>query len=412
MPVDFNRIPPRVAVPPAPRVSVVSWGLLLAIVLAASFTFSAEHWSANHPGDTLKFAMRAGAYPLLAWAFLLALWLAYGHVRRSQAIAKNRVSDEAEMACHSSASEPIAVLGQAWCFSSDDNENSAEVSRRGTLKLASRNSAYAPDKVVLARWIDLPGSPFFPGNALSESARHRAAASWILENLIAKIQSQLHDFPSGTRIQVLVHGQTRLAISELDVLVDEQLKKTAPSLRFDVSTTDAVLPLFATDAWLDGRRNGNIILLIALQLHDAISRLISDGIAETGVALLVSPVTFTRDAFQSSVRLHRPAQGPFDSVSDVLGLATRWGRTTPACASPAWSHGVAIEQLNEFRLERNSGDRLKVDALEESVGNCSGAGSWLALAMAAECANASGKEQLVISGEGNGFTALVCRTKT
>jgi len=411
MPVDFNRVPPRVTVPAAPKPSILAWGLLLAVILAASSALSILLWPKGTPVNTLRFVACAAGYPVLGWAFLLVLRLLYGHVRRSQALATNRVSDEAEAACHRLASVPLAILGQAWCFSSNAEDNAVEGVQGNTLKLVTRNSAHAPDKAVRARWIELPASPFFPGNALAESARHRTVLGWILNELIGKLEPQLKALRTSTRLKVQMHGQTRLKIDAVEALLREQLTKTVPFLRLEISTSEAVPPLFATDAWVDNRQRGGVCLFIAVQLRNAISELISDGLAEAGAALLVGPVRFAEGAVQSTVRLHRPAQGSFDNASVGLDLAVRWGRTTFARASPAWSHGVADEQMEALRPQREATDRLRVCALEHSVGNCSGAGSWLALAFAAECAHRSEKEQLVIAGEGDGFTTLVCRTK-
>src|SRR6266702_5118384 len=126
MPIDFARVPPRVAVPEAPQPSRLRWAILLVMTMCLGAALAIALWPAGRPTDTVWFWLCVIVYPALAWAFLLCCRLAYSYARRSSAIAHNTVSEGEEENCHKLASEPLVVLGHGWCFSADDQENSVE----------------------------------------------------------------------------------------------------------------------------------------------------------------------------------------------------------------------------------------------------------------------------------------------
>ncbi|MCC8392458.1 hypothetical protein LJ656_07645 [Paraburkholderia sp. MMS20-SJTR3] len=412
MPVDFNRVPPRVDVPPAPQISLILWTVLLVLVMAAGAALTIGLWPTGSPTGTLGFWFCIVGYSLLGWALLLVSWLGYGYGRRNQAIATNRVSDKAEQACHALASTPLAILGHAWCFAADDPENSLEGVLAGADLAKLRPSAAVADTDVNARWLDIPDMPFQAGNELAEHARHHAVCTWLIERLINRLLPQLRVLPARTRLQVELHHQSRLKSAAVETRLRELIAERAPALKVDMVSGERARSLFRTDAWLDNRDVNMAHLLVAIELRDAISAVLSDGVAEAGVALLVGRPRLASPASSSGLRLHRPARATLDAAARTLELAARWGQASRERLRTVWAHGLPLDSVSAVRQAAPLVDGAQWNVLEASVGDCSGAGSWLALALAAESARTTGDPQIVLCGEGEELIALMCRKQT
>ncbi|KUY84498.1 hypothetical protein [Burkholderia sp. RF4-BP95] len=412
MPVDFNRVPPRVAVPPAPQPSVLVWTSLLVLMMGAGAALAIMLWPAGAPTNTLWFGFCLAGYPFMAWAFLLCAWLGYGYVRRNQAIAFNRISDEAEQRCHAVAGRPLAILGHAWCFAADDSENSLEGILTGTELAKLRPSGAVADTEINARWLDIPEMHFQPGNELAEHIRHHAVCTWLLERLIDRLLPQLQRLPPQTKLQIELHHRSRLKSEAVEVQLREVLSKRVAVLKVDIVPGEHTIPLFRTDAWHDKRDVNTAHLMIAVELRDAISAVLSDGVAEAGVALLVGHPRVTSSATPVGLWLHRPAKGAFDAAARTIELAARWGRSSCDRLRTVWGHGLTGDKVSAVRQAALFPNETRWIALESSVGDCSGAGAWLAVVLAAENAQTTGDPQLVLCGEDEGLIALMCRKQT
>ncbi len=412
MPVDFSRVPPRAAVPLPLQVSMATWAILLVLVMGAGAGLTIMLWPTDSPTNTLWFWFCVAGHPFLAWAFLLFAWLGYGYGRRNQAIAMNRVSDDAEQACHALASRPLAILGHAWCFSADDSENSLEGVLRGAELTKLRPSAAIADTEVNARWLIIPDMHFQPGNELAEHARHHAVCTWLVERLIDRLVPQLRALPPQTKFQVELHQQSRLKSGAVEAHIRKLIAERVPALKVDMLSGEHSPSLFRTDAWLDNREFSMAQLLIAIELRDAISAVLSAGVAEVGVALLVArPHLASPASYSTGLRLHRPAKATLDAAARTLELVTRWGQSSRNRLRTVWAHGLDRDSLSAVRQAASLADETQWNALETCVGDCSGAGPWLAVALAAESARTTGDPQMVLSGEGKELIALMCRTQ-
>lgn len=411
MPIDFARVPPRVAVPEPPRPSKLLWAVLLGVVMCLGAALAIFLWPAGRPTNTVRFWFCVIGYPLLAWAFLLCCHLGYAYARRSVAIANNRVSNDEELKCHKLASAPLAVLGHAWCFSCDDQENGIEGLVNGSVKMVSRSSRAVPELDVKARWLELPKKPFHAGNELTEHARHRVVSDWLLNRLVDGIGVELAALPGRTALQVDLCIRSEMDLANVRARLQELIAARAPALRVTVEASGEHLSLFKTDAWHDGLKPGEAHLLIAIQLRKAVSERLQDGVAETGVALLLGHPAIVRNmpANGTSLRLHRPAIGASDTASKPLELAARWGQADSTYIKTVWSHGLAEELVRSLKSSRQFGEQTRWVDLGATVGTCDGAGAWLATALAAEHASLTGDPQLVLTQEGNDMVALVCR---
>ncbi|KUY57101.1 hypothetical protein [Burkholderia sp. RF2-non_BP3] len=412
MPVDFNRVPPRVVVPPPPRVSMIVWTILLVLVMGAGAGLTIMLWPPGRPTNTLWFWFCVVGYPFLAWAFGLFAWLGYGYACRNQALATNRVSDEAEQACHALAARPLAILGHAWCFTANDAENALDGILNGTELSTLRPSSAVADSDVHARWLDIPDQPFYPGNELAEHARHHAVGMWLLERLIDALLPQLSALPPRTRLQIELQHRSRVKPEIVEARIRELIAERAPVLTVDLKPGEHTSSLFRADAWLDNRAVNTVHLLIAVELRDAISTVLSGGVAEAGVALLVGSPRLVSQANPAGLRLHRPAKDSLDAAARTVGLAARWGYALRDCPRTVWAHGLTDDGVGAVRRATSFPDETRWNLIETSVGDCSGAGPWLAVALATENARTTGDSQMVLCGEDQDLIALVCRKQT
>jgi hypothetical protein len=412
MPVDFNRVPPLSAVPAPPQPSTLAWTILLALTLAAGAGLTIVLWPAGRPTSTPWFWFCMTGYPFLAWTFLLCSRLGYGHVRRHEVIAANSISAEAKEACRVLASKPLTILGHAWCFSTKDADNAFDGIRNGSTKLEARLGASSVAGNVVARWLEDPETQFDPGNELDEYVRHRTICTWLLEHFTSRLVPQLSVLPSQTKLQVELHVRSKLKADAFkDPLRNLLLKRTAiEEEALNVLSNETPIPLFQTDAWLDAKDANKAYLLIAIELRDAISTVLSDGVAEAGVALLVGHSDLLPSPLRSTTtRVHRPAKGKPDAIKETLELATSWGGQSIDQMRTIWTHGLTAVQGTAVRQAASLMDDTKWMTLETSVGDCASAGPWLAAAFAAENARATGEPQLVLSRQDDELVALVCK---
>ncbi|APA89750.1 hypothetical protein BJG93_30235 (plasmid) [Paraburkholderia sprentiae WSM5005] len=413
MPVDFARVPPRIAVPAPPQLSKPVWTVLLGVVLCLGAALTIAVWPKGRSTNTAWFWFCVFGYPMLAWAFLLCIRLGYLYVRRSAAVAANRVSDREAERCHALASEPLTLLGHAWCFSADRGENGIEGLADGSLALRTRTSRAEPNTDVSARWIELPDQQFYAGNELTECARHQAVCNWLLVRLIDSLAPQLAALPARTALHIEASLHCALEAADVRARLQQLVSAKSPSLRVTINPPAEPSSVFQTDAWFDRMKPQVAHLLVAVQLRNAVSERLQDGVAEVGVALLLGHPSLAKTRTESPLlRLHRPARGPADAVGKTLEHAMRWGQTTSTHIGAVWSHGLSPELEAAIRsAPQLGGQRSNID-LKTTVGDCGEAGGWLATALAAELAARTGDPQLILTREGSDLIALMCRKQT
>jgi hypothetical protein len=409
MPIDFNRIPPRVSVPALPEPSKPVWAILLLVVMGAGAALTVTLWPPDLPTDTPWFWICVAVFPALLWGFLLYAWLGYGHARCIGALATNHVAEQIEQSCHDAASRPLAILGNAWCFSSIAAENQLPGFLDGSVQIKTRPSRAMVDSEVNARWIEIPDEPFYPGNELDEHARHKAVCEWLLQRLIGDLTEQLNALPAQTSLQVELHLRSKLEYTVVQTRLRDFLVKKAPALSVTMVADEREAQLFSTDAWFDDRDLGVAHLVVAIELRNAISQVLNDGVAEMGAALLVGHPGLAQATPSPMLNLHRPARGSLEAIAGTLGLATRWGHTTIERVSMAWAHGASSELSSVTRKLASLPEHTKWMALETTVGDCSDSGVWLVAALAAANAESTGDPQLVLSHHEGELVALVCR---
>ncbi|WER48214.1 hypothetical protein CupriaWKF_25795 [Cupriavidus sp. WKF15] len=410
MPVDFGRVPPRVAVPPPPRLSVLVWALLLVVIMGVGAALTITLWPARVPLDALFWLCCVGYAPLL-WGCLLFLRLGHGHLQCRQTIADNAASDRIEAGCHAEAGVPLAVLGHAWCFAGDEKENDVDGIVSGATLLDLRSSGTAPGTDVQARWLEIPGQRFPPGNARAEVVRQQVIGDWLLDQLIERIRPGLLALPADCDLHVHLSLQAMRKPEELRGRLEARIAAIAPALRITTMASASDVSLFEVDAWHDSMTPHEVHLLVAIQLRPAISKLLANGVAEAGTALLVARpgVASNMPASGAALHLHRPAKGSFDDASQAMILAARWGQIADTPVPTIWAYALTEDATRQIKAAPDVSPQAKWIDIDTVVGDCADAGAWLATALAIEQASRTGFPQAVLSQHGNDIVALVCR---
>ncbi|MGF6916689.1 hypothetical protein [Paraburkholderia sp. 40] len=410
MPIDFARVPPRVAVPPPPQLSKLVWTALLGVLLCFGAPLTIFLWPRGGPTNPIWFWFCAIGYPILAWAFLLCCRLGYLYARRSEAIAMNRVSDRETGKCHAHASVPLALIGHAWRFSANRHENDVQGIVDGSLKLQPRASRATSNTDVDARWIEIPNRHFNAGNELTEYRRQRVVCNWLLAQLIDDLTPQLAALPARMTLYVEAVSHCALESIEVSARLKNLVAGKVPSAQVFLKPPAGSSSLFSTDAWFDSMRPEVAHLLVAVQLRNAVSERLEDGVAEAGVALLLGHQNPAQTkAKVPAVLVHRPARGLANAVGETVENATRWGKVERTNIGAVWRHGVSSEMEAAIRSSPEFDRQSSRVDLRTTVGNCGEAGGWLATALAAEFAARTGKPQLVLTQENRDVIALVCR---
>lgn len=410
MPVDFERVPPRVQVPPPARPAPILWAILIVVIVALGATLTVVLWPKGAPSNTLWFWCCVALFPSFAWLFLFSVSRGITHARRCEAIAINHVSDRFEQERHTLASRPLVVLGHAWCFSALDKDNDAESVVNGSLQLGTRPSAAQPGTDVNARWLEIPGAPFYPGNKLVEHRRHQAVSSWLLERLVDHVGSGLASLPAHTVLHVDVCSRSLAKLAEVQVRLQELILAKAPTLQLKINASEEHFPLFHVDDWHDQIQPREARLLVCLQLRKAISALLQDGVAEAGIALLVAQPGIVLNT--PSLHLHRPAKGKADGKHEASDLAVRWCRANAAQVRTIWSHALPDDVMRRVKASPQFNQSAQQVDISTTIGNCGGAGAWLATALALELVRLNGSPQLVLSQQGDDLIALACKAST
>lgn len=410
MPIDFARVPPRVPVPDVPRPSMLFWAVLLCAMLGLGAALTIFLWPVDRPTNTVRFGIYAVGFPVMAWGFLLSGYLGLSYLQVSQATATNRASKKIEDACHALAGMPLAMLGHAWCFSCNDQVNRAQGIVEGAVRMASQPSGVDPGVNINARWLQIPDRPFFPGNELTEHARHRVVGDWLLERLVERIGNGLVSLPARTALHVDLCVQSMADLAEMTTCLESLIRAKAPTLRIAVSASPESPSLFAIDRWHDRLPPREAQLVVLLRLHNAVSELLPNGAAEAGVAILLGQagVVPRQRENPSTLLLHRPAISAPDRVKDTVQLAVRWGQAQASQIRAIWNHGLSEDLARS--VKSGFGDGEQWVHVDKTIGNCAGVGDWMAVALAAEHALITGEPQLILSQQGSDFIALLCRT--
>lgn len=409
MPIDFARVPPRVAVPNPPRISAWRWGVLLVFFVVAGIGTSRLFWPQEGSPEWMFWAGGIG-YSVGCWLFSLTLRLGLGYLECSQAVAENEVRDEIENDYHDRASRPLAVLGH---FKRVATHEMAHAVRIDLSEHMPDDAASDPVNLSrpLSRALRMPGRPFYPSNALGEHVRHRALCSWVFGDLIHEMEARLRAMPIGSVLDVRLRLAARVDTERTSQELEELLSSTARGLIVRVTPSVAMLDISEMEQWHDSMTMNDAKLVVVIQLRDAISSGIEYGQTEGAAALLLrrAEALSPPENTTSALHIHRPAIGTVGSIPRTVENALKWGRSAGEQIDTIWMQGLTTEACHQ--ITKILGDVVKKQDFDAMFGDCGDASSWLVVVHALEHAERKMLAQLLVTQPANNVISLVCRSE-
>lgn len=144
--------------------------------------------------------------------------------------------------------------------------------------------------------------------------------------------------------------------------------------------------LMLADAWLDLDEK-RPLLMIAAEWYDTPPADSTEG----AVAVLLAPEALSLpESVTACGTLHRPVNGAFDALSDVLANAALWGNTNATSVSHAWISGLETSRDSTLLAALEGASFTAVKTLDAQrrpdpmVGRSGAMGGWLSIAAAVE----------------------------
>lgn len=412
MAVDFTLLPeetPAYNRAPSRRSVIV---VFLVMVLAGA-TALLVLWPAQQSTQTWKFWVSLALFPIGIPAVLVMRWQSLHAGRRLDTEVHNDLVRQYRERVNGVAARPLALLGAAYRFSSDPEENAVESLRTGRIRLVTRQPVASAGDPVKARWLSLPDVESVPGDQAADCGRQQALTRWLYEALIDEMTEHIRLIPA--KVDLVVH---LCAARELGHQACADLWTTCWQQRrlraMRCAAEDASCDLATLDGWLDQIAGGNARearLIVATRLHLLLSESPPPGSAEAGAAVLLMPVELAQNhQLRYNATVHRPVRSLPAAAKDNLSHALRWGGVAPADVSQAWQTGMNAAQTGVFRVAASQLDLPLLPAdLDTTVGHAGSAAPWLAIALAANALVGKDQNQLVLAGSGENVDIAVVR---
>jgi hypothetical protein len=394
MPVDFDALPDRAAIPGIKR-TPVPWLIALVLILAGGAAISIATWPVGRTTRIPWFWLRTFGLPFLLWLFLYCGWLFFQTHLRRNTLADNAAIDRKEEKLHREASVPFKVIGQSWRVSGLDDRRSAQV-------------AGVELNLDESRGLTIPDRPFFHGNEADESRRHAVVLEWLLIEVLKPLTHCLRDM---REISVCLCLESLLSPDEAKAAIAKAWDSFGLEDSRKVQLFGA-MSLFSIDGWLDQIAGKSRYLAISVQLRGVISGVISTGEVEAGAAVLLERTRTKFSHEEEAVFVHRPAKVCVDSLEKGVGDALRWGGCNAESVGAVWNRGLDAGLETAFKSVKLPANMAPIAELRETIGDSGVAMPWLTLALAAAKAAGSKDAQLIVDQQDGELVAMVCRKKT
>ena len=202
MAVDFTLLPeetPAYNRAPSRRSVIV---VFLVMVLAGA-TALLVLWPAQQSTQTWKFWVSLALFPIGIPAVLVMRWQSLHAGRRLDTEVHNDLVRQYRERVNGVAARPLALLGAAYRFSSDPEENAVESLRTGRIRLVTRQPVASAGDPVKARWLSLPDVESVPGDQAADCGRQQALTRWLYEALIDEMTEHIRLIPA--KVDLVVH---------------------------------------------------------------------------------------------------------------------------------------------------------------------------------------------------------------
>lgn len=407
MPIDLARLAPR-QILPTDRPSKLVWAVASLLIALGAMIFALALWPKDMPTKTLWFWVCIVIFPTSLPSFIVLRRFSIYESRVLETHAWNSVCEQYEAKVFERASEPVAVLASAHCFSADETENSLVRVAEGALGLGSQASIALPGS-IRARWLAPASVNLFKGPQEADATRQAEVLGWIFKKLIAGLADSTATLPrnNGLLIQLSVSPIQK----DLDI-EDLWCRAWRAHVLPDAVTlvhVEAITPMIL-DEWLDepdSNEDSAARLIVAVQMHNVLSDNPPSGSAEVGIALLLArKKAVVHGGLHPVALLHRPVCASDATFASGLSSALRFARALATDIHSLWQTGFdggastrLLCSVKDFGIHLPSDPQGQHD-IDQTVGFGGAAAGWLALICAAEAARTSEAPQLVAQGAG------------
>ncbi|WP_454738535.1 hypothetical protein [Cupriavidus necator] len=307
----------------------------------------------------------------------------------------------------------MALLGAAYRFSSDRDENAIGSIQSGTARLSTQEPIASDGDPTKARWLIVPDVQLAPGDMEADADRHGKVVRWLYRELLDSVADRIRSLPPRLGLGICLWVSGGLPRHECVASWQEcwQERQFRPMCIMEEAEPTGLETL---DDWLDqvadsGGRDARLI--VSIQLHRVLSDTPPVGAAEAGVALLLMPGEQAKQrGVVAEVNLHRPVHGPFEQANGALSHALRWGDVTAAEVPGGWQTGLSATQASVLReVAVRLGLSVQPTDLDQTVGHAGPTAPWLAIACAAAALSADVQSQIVFAGQPHGVDVAVVR---
>ena len=396
------------------------WTALSVLVVGGGAFCVVSLWPAGESTRTPWFWVCVTVFPLLAWLVPFLFYLGALQSRRVRAIEYNDDRSEYIESVQREAGVALHVLASGFLFSTQDHENTPLAVTGKELLLEPRSRYVGDDETVKARWLDMPGDAWCPGDVGADQARHQALFRYVLHSLVAQIAPAVRSLPEHTRVMTTIginvpYGAPHVESIWREAWAAHRLSSaTVPRVR-------ATPPeLIDVDKWLDGDiafPSNAVTILCTIHLNPLLNALPDIGGAEAGVILLLAPAALAaRKRLTSQALLYRPEQGAEPDLAQKLVQALLWSRTPGPSLADHWFTGGTQAPLQRALTDRlseqgvavaNAADLQGQHDLDQRIGDTGSARAWLIVALASTYASHCGRKQLVSTTQEDTVTLAV-----
>ncbi|WP_354686735.1 hypothetical protein [Cupriavidus necator] len=412
MAVDFSLLPNEEPDPGSPP-SRLFWAIAFLVMVLGGALAVLLLWPKHLPTHTWRFWASLGLLPVGIPAWIVLRRFAHYEGRRLDVLMRNEAIRKYNERVFAVAARPLALLGAAYRFSSDQDENAIVSIQSGMVTLRTQEPISSDGDPTKARWLVVPGIQLVSGDKEADEHRHGKLTRWLYRELLDSLADRIRSLPPRGDLGVLLWVSGGLPRHQCVASLQECWQELQfPPMRL---MEDAAPPgLDALDRWLDqvaGKGARGARLIVAIQLHRILSDTPPVGTAEAGVALLLMPGEQANQlGVDAEVNLHRPVHGPVDLANGALSHALRWGDVTAAEVPGGWQTGLGALQTGVLRqAAARLGLNIQATDLDQTVGHAGSTAPWLAIACAAGALSDNVQSQIVFAGQPQGVDVAVVR---
>lgn len=394
MPVEFQKIPEKIAVPGAPN--LLRWLIIIVLLTVLGMALSLYLWPTGMSTHTLWFWLCTLAIPLSAGVLCYALRLRTYENARDKVRHWNHLHQVQYDRHMTTGQRPIGLLGKAYITPNARNKLTAALLANGS-QLQSRYFASLQHSLLFAS--------LSPIKFIISERDYKANLRNYLAELFHMLEPDLQAAPGGLSVRLQHDGS--LDNIQVGAIWQEIFPATYPVNELVVGTEDD--GLMWMNPWLD-TRVATLMLSVEINLFLEPRQHQAESVS---ALLLATPEWLEQHDVVPEVFIHRPvvATEEMHSVENML----LWGELQPGESHTLWRTQISEEALTQLiQLAEKAGyspEQEESYVLDDLFGHPGVATGNITLICACEHAVTSGKPQWIMAENKTVHQAIVRRAE-